>query len=157
LRRAGDGLLIYQGSNQGCIVYDDNQGKGLDRNRKYAYTIEMIYNNYHTSRLIEVSMKEPFDPTRLELRNKVIGDILEITWNSEVETSITHIGWKRISSNWFRSSMKSMFKKTTWNKFSKGSMTIPINYSGNFCYKIGYKDCYGHIFYTKSRNISADY
>lgn len=150
LRRAGDGVIIYQGPNQGCIVYDDNQGKGLERGRKYAYTIEMIYSNYHTSRLLEVSMNEEFDPARLELKSRMIGDILEITWNPEVETSITHIGWKRTTRKWF---IKKMFTKTSWSEFSKGIMTISVNSLDNFWYEIGYQDCYGHTFYTQPQNI----
>ena len=154
VRRAGDGLVLYQGNNMACTVLDDNRGQGLEQRRKYAYTIEMIYNNYRTSRLIEVALNR-FDPSRLELKTKIVGDDLKVTWNNTLETSISCIGWRELSSGWLPKSIKGILQRSNWTDFAKGALKInlPGKNVREFYYQMLYQDCYGHTFNTPVQRI----
>ncbi len=154
LRRAGDGEILYQGGNQGCTICDDNGGYGLEWNRNYRYTIEMFYNNYHTIKSFDVAL-DSYDPSRLEIKSRTLGDVLEVTWNSELETSIVKIGWQRVAGKWLQKRFIDMFKKPLWTDFEAGMIVIPLS-GKEFYYQMIYQDRYGHLFETDPQSVNND-
>lgn len=155
LTRAGDGLVIYHGPNQECVVTDDNEGSGLAVNRQYAYTLEMIYSNYRTRQLIEVDLGKPFDASRLDITPQLVGNNLEIRWNPNVTTSITHIGCT-VASRWLGKSLllSKMLGFANWVELAEGCISVPVSSSAPIEYQIFYQDCYSHIISTSPQILA---
>lgn len=147
LRRQSDNTVLYQGPNQSAWVCDEgtSKSKGLCPELGYQYILDMKYRNHQTSCELEVKLENP-DLTRLEFQSKIIGNVLEIVWNSDLPTSITYIGWRRIPSQWLKKTLGNLFQKTTWTPFAAGLLVIPLSTSKEFYYQLVYQDRYGHNF-----------
>jgi hypothetical protein len=154
LMRAGDGVVIYRGNNQSYSICDDNQGKGLEPNRKYAYTLEMVYGNYHTTRLLEIELAKNYDPARLEMTYDIENDHLQIKWNKQVKTALSHIGC--VMSKWRIGTsrrLSQLFNRPNLTKFSHGALSLPVPSADAVYYQMQFQDRYGHIFTGEMQTI----
>lgn len=154
LMRAGDGLVIYRGANRSCTLCDDNQGHGLEINRTYAYTLEMVYKNYRTTRLIEIALPPNPDPARIEMAYDIEDDQLRIQWNKQNATSIVQIGCSM--SKWrLGSSLKlsQLFQRPHWTPFTAGSLSVPVPAADTVYYQVLFQDRFGHNFHSEMQTI----
>ena len=151
IKRLDDNSIIYQGKNESCMVLDDDDGNGLKQNEVYNYEVEMIYPNHKAVREFEVELND-FDITRLDIKTRVLGNVLEITWDNELETSITNIGWRRSRSQW---RLTGLFQKPVWTEFEAGMIAIPLpNVHKDFYYQLTFHDRYNASFAAQPEQIS---
>ncbi|HPY74973.1 MAG: hypothetical protein KBC30_04475 [Planctomycetes bacterium] len=150
IRREDNGAILYQGTNQATSFCDDNNSRGLQVGQTYAYTIEMIYNNFYTTRTMEVTL-DSFDPVHLDFQTNLINDVLVITWNTNTSTSIELIGWQRAKS------LSHFFQRPIWTEFQAGMITIPLPSSNkDFAYQMLFHDQYGHNFATEPQVVNKN-
>lgn len=155
LRRNDTNTLLYQGINQPAWICDDDDEQGLNPDSSYSYTLEMIYRNHRTSCELEVSLENP-DLTRLNFQRKIIANVLEITWDSDIPSSLTQIGWKRIPSQWFKKTLGNLFQKTVWIPYAAGMLVIPLSSSKEFYYQLVYQDRYGHTLEAEAEQVTRE-
>jgi hypothetical protein len=153
-----DGLVLYDGKNQSCVLYDDNQGQGLEPNMSYHYVVEMVYHNHRCDYDLEIEIDELFDSSRLQVASKVEEGQLHIHWNHNIDTSITNIGCRIIHGWWKRSSLLSnLFRSPSWVDFEQGhlQLKLPAKEKGQLKYQMAYLDYYGNVFYSNPEVVTG--
>lgn len=151
LERLSDNRVIYSGINEEVYIVDDNDGYGLEAHTSYQYIMKLKYKNHQTLKKIEVLL-EDFDEDRLNITEEQISDTtLKISWDSELDTSITHIGWCKS----LQSFVPKFLKRYHFVDFAQGKINIPIQ-PQDMSYELVYKDCYNNIFYGVRRHMPKE-
>ncbi|BBM88084.1 protein kinase domain-containing protein [Candidatus Uabimicrobium amorphum] len=151
LERLSDNRVIYSGINEEVYIVDDNDGYGLESHTSYQYIMKLKYKNHQTLKKIEVLL-EDFDEDRLNIIEEQISDsTLQISWDSELDTSITHIGWGKS----LQSFVPKFLKRYHFVDFAQGKINIPIQ-PQDMSYELVYKDCYNNIFYGVRRHMPKE-
>ncbi len=133
-----DGRVIYKGPNQ-QFCHCDDEGRGSFE--EVSYLIEMQYRNHKTSRFVKVYW-EDFSLNRLEVEElRLDNRELEVCWNPQVPTSITHLGWKKNKGK----GLFTRFIKPNFTELKAGQLVVPLE-EKDTTYCLIFRDRHGHIF-----------